>query len=111
MRKRTTLTGEVPSPRSPPSGCRFRARCGKAESICSPQTLILTDRNAGEHSIACPVPEMGAAASQTLVPDLTSLLQAGSRRPEQFHCCRPALRRPATKMGTRPKVGTPSRAS
>ena len=78
-RKRITLTGEVPSPSSPPSGCRFRTRCFKAESICSTQTPVLTDRNGDAHSSACHFPEMGGAAPQTPATDPSSLLQAGSR--------------------------------
>lgn len=37
-KKRITLTGEVPSPANPPSGCYFHPRCQYAQAVCSQET-------------------------------------------------------------------------
>lgn len=60
----TGLTGELPSPVDPPSGCRFRTRCPRAADLCAaeePQTRLVSP---GQF-VACHFPLVGEQAPDT----------------------------------------------
>ncbi|HEX9064506.1 MAG TPA: ABC transporter ATP-binding protein [Streptosporangiaceae bacterium] len=63
-RQRILLSGEVPSPASPPSGCRFRTRCWKATERCATDPPPL-DRIDDLHKVACHYPESGPWPGRT----------------------------------------------
>jgi oligopeptide/dipeptide ABC transporter ATP-binding protein len=54
-KKEVGIRGELPSPIHPPSGCRFRTRCPRAEEICAQEEPLLREFGEG-HTAACHFP-------------------------------------------------------
>ena len=59
---RGAIRGEPPSPVHPPSGCRFRTRCPRAEQRCADEEPAMRELAAG-HSVACHFPLVPVAGT------------------------------------------------
>jgi oligopeptide/dipeptide ABC transporter ATP-binding protein len=53
------IEGEIPSPADPPSGCRFRTRCWKAQQKCTDEEPTLDIIGPAGQPVACHFPESG----------------------------------------------------
>ncbi|MCX4234237.1 ABC transporter ATP-binding protein [Streptomyces sp. NPDC020707] len=82
-RERIRLSGDVPSPIHPPSGCRFRTRCWKAQDKCATTEppLVQISGNRANHLTACHFPEDPTTEARNedivLDPALTALEKDG----------------------------------
>jgi oligopeptide/dipeptide ABC transporter ATP-binding protein len=84
-RERVLLTGEIPSPLSPPSGCRFHTRCAFAQARCSLDDPALENDGDG-HTTAChfwrDLPPAAATPDRGAADARLARLQAYFDRPE-----------------------------
>jgi oligopeptide transport system ATP-binding protein len=79
-RQRIVLEGDVPSPISPPSGCRFHPRCRYATSICTTDEPPLTQHGSLGHLAACHHPlNSDSGPPDTTVADAAVLGTAAPR--------------------------------
>ena len=81
--ERILLKGDVPSPISPPSGCRFHTRCWKATQVCKTTEPPLLQLKTG-HQVACHHPENGedqAPGDAPLVADVITVKSAAPAEP------------------------------
>lgn len=63
--KREILTGDVPSPLKPPSGCYFHTRCKYAEEKCSVHSPVLHEMGGG-HMVSCHLQRCSQSAQPPL---------------------------------------------
>ncbi|MER7461965.1 dipeptide ABC transporter ATP-binding protein [Streptomyces sp. NPDC097981] len=67
-RERIILTGDVPSPANPPSGCPFRTRCWKAQQRCTDEVPLLAVPEAFRSGPAAHPSACHFAAEKQVVP-------------------------------------------
>jgi oligopeptide/dipeptide ABC transporter ATP-binding protein len=84
--KRTgvAIRGELPSPRNPPSGCRFRTRCPRAQDLCAEREPRLRSFGPG-HFAACHFPLQEALEQEPDNVELRFASRATVRRTRRLY--------------------------
>ena len=78
-RTKTLLRGELPSPRTPPSGCVFRTRCPMASAECADERPTLKEVDAGHFAACLKIHPKGSAAA--LIPPSLAAQQRNRQCP------------------------------
>jgi oligopeptide/dipeptide ABC transporter ATP-binding protein len=85
-RRRIVLSGDVPSPASPPPGCRFHPRCPLAERVCrevDPPATVVAGHTVHCHVAARELEKAGgdAATAAAAIADMMARPLAGTLLP------------------------------
>jgi oligopeptide/dipeptide ABC transporter ATP-binding protein len=91
-RRQIVLDGDVPSPISPPSECRFHPRCRYATEVCTTEEPPLAQHGSSGHLAACHHPLSTGFAQ---VPAQTRAEQVQAWGPQQAST--PQMRRPQVR--------------
>jgi oligopeptide transport system ATP-binding protein len=116
-RRRIILTGDVPSPVNPPSGCHFHTRCWLRERLGNPERCVAESpaprEIAGGHEVACHFAEdVDGSREQRQstgqgVPATTMAAASDSTQPHASESARPSVADMAAEAGEPPAVETP----
>jgi oligopeptide transport system ATP-binding protein len=100
QRQQIVLEGDVPSPISPPSGCRFHPRCRYATEICTTEEPALTRHGSLGHLAACHHPlELGGRADLAIPAGVSAAAAAAEQTAAREHRVVPTVPLPPPSIG------------